>query len=186
MNRQSSRSCRFVTWTRRISWSNCPHWNIVIWDWVYEASFKRKNRSNHWPFNMKSVKSVLLKLILTSSQKLTEWKKFAPLSTLERIFLICAKTILHTQIITIPFISKYLDPYTEGPRIVLLLGQRGTALLRKPHWSGTNLVLKPWNGANKIAKSTFWQNLSYKIVLYCTWLLYNLNLQGVWSQNAIM
>ena len=85
---------------------------------VYEASFKRKNRSNHWPFNMKSVKSVLLKLILTSSQKLTEWKKFAPLSTLERIFLICAKTILHTQIISIPFISKYLDPYTGGPRIV--------------------------------------------------------------------
>ena len=98
-NRQSSRSCRFVTWTRRISWSNCPHWNIVIWDWVYEASFKRKNRSNHWPFNMKSVKSVLLKLILTSSQKLTEWKKFAPLSTLKCIFLICAKTILHAQII---------------------------------------------------------------------------------------
>ena len=39
----------------------------------------------------------------------------------------------------------------------------------------TDFILKPWNGADKIAKSTFWQIFSYKIVIEFAiiWSLWN-------------
>ena len=81
-------------------------------------------------------------------------------------------------------------PNTGGPQIVLFLRPQGTVLLRKPYYSGTDLVLKLRFMTFGFLKSPFFAHflevstwyLIQNSYIFCTWF----GLQNVWSRSLTL